>query len=120
MAADHRHAAGHATYEVREVLDEDGTVDLGVLFSCHDYVPAVEFAFDYLQRRDPLRDGTVGGLRVVRSVDGKRETVWNYSHAAQARRVDPIRKWGFDVTRRWQGPTPVRPLPLAGRTPRRA
>ena len=121
MAEDLRHAAGRATYEVREVRDGDPTVDLGLLFRCTDYVHAVEFVFEYLGRRDPQRDGTVGGLQVVKNGDGKRETVWAYSHAAQANRPDPVRKWGFDVTRHWQGPVaPVRPLRLANRISRRA
>lgn len=120
MAEDLRHAAGQATYEVREVLEEDPAVGLGVLFRCTDYVRAVEFAFDYLQRRDPQRDGTVGGLEVVKVGDGKPETVWTYNHAAQANRPDPIRVWGFDVTRPWRAPaTPVRQLGLGSRVIRR-
>jgi hypothetical protein len=116
MAEDSRHAAGQATYEVREVLDGDPAVDLGLLFRCNDYVHAVEFAFDLLARRDPRRDGTIGALEVVKNDRGKRETVWNYSHSAQASRPDPMRRWGFDVTRHWQGPaTPVRPLTLGQR-----
>jgi hypothetical protein len=121
MAEHVRHAAGQATYEVHEVLGEDPTATLGILFRCTDYAGAVEFAFEYLVRRDPQREGTVGGLEVVKNDRGKRETVWTYSHAAQGSRLDPLRKWGFDVTRNWQGPAAhVRPLPLSHRISRRA
>jgi hypothetical protein len=120
MAEDLRHAAGQATYEVHEVLDEDPAVDLGLLHRCTDYVQAVEFAFEYLGRRDPHRAGHVGALQVVKSEGGKSETVWSYSHTAQAGRPDPTHRWGFDVTRRWSGPSgPLpRPTPLS-RIPRR-
>ena len=116
MADDLRHAAGQPTYEVREVLDEDYAVDLGLLFRCNDYVHAVEFAFDLLERRDPRREGTIGGLAVVKTDEGKRETVWTYRHSEHVNRPDPIRRWGWDVTRNWQGPaTHVRPLTLSQR-----
>jgi hypothetical protein len=120
MAEELRHAAGQATYEVREIADGDAWVDTAILFRCDEYQTAVEFAFDYLERRDPRRTGIVRGLQVVKN-DGRREIVWTYSHAAEETRPDPTRKWGFDVTRRWTGPTgPLpRPTPLA-RVPRRA
>lgn len=113
MAEEHRHAAGQATYEVREIHGEDLAVGLGILFRCTDYVRAVEFAFDYLTRRDPRREGAVEGLEVVKNDGGKREAVWSYRHTGQANRFDPMRKWGYDVTRSWHGPaTPARPLRL--------
>jgi hypothetical protein len=119
MAEELRHAAGQATYEVHEVLDGDSSVELNVLFRCADYGLAVEFAFEVLGRRDPQRDGTVGGLQVVKLERGRSETVWTYTHSAQESRPDPTRQWGFDVTRRWQLPTaPVRPF--GGRVYRRA
>jgi hypothetical protein len=122
MAEDLRHAAGQPTYEVREILDGDAWVDMGILYRCHDYADAVEFAFDYLARRDPRRTGAVGGLQVVKEDDrGRRESVWTYDHAAEESRPDPVRVWGFDVTRRWNIPTgPVqRPATLRNRIPRR-
>jgi hypothetical protein len=120
MAEDLRHAAGQATYEVREGAGDTLAADGGILFRCTDYARAVEFAFEYLANRDPHRDGTIAALEVVKNDRGKRETVWTYSHAAQANRIDPVAKWGFDVTRRWHGPAvPVRPLRLASRPSRR-
>jgi hypothetical protein len=110
MAGELRHAAGQETYEVREVRGEDPAVDLGVLYCCRDYANAVEFALEFLERRDPHREGKVGGLRVVKGRNGTRETVWTYSPTAEESRIDPARRWGFDVTRHWQGPAnPVRP-----------
>lgn len=122
MAEDLCHAAGQATYEVREILDPDGGVDMEIVFRCGDYARAIEFALDYLGRRDPRRTGAVGGLQVVKDHGLRRETVWAYDAAAQETRVDPVRLWGFDVTRRWTGPTgPVpRPATLRSRVPRRA
>ena len=122
MAEEPRHAAGRAIYEVREILDGDAWVDMGILYRCHDYADAVEFAFDYLARRDPRRTGAVGGLQVIKEDDrGRRESVWTYDHAAEESRPDPVRVWGFDVTRRWSVPTvPVqRPTTLRNRMPRR-
>jgi hypothetical protein len=119
MAEQVRHAAGQATYEVHEVLGEDSTASLGILFRCADYASAVEFAFDYLANRDSQRERAVDGLEVVKNDRGKRVPVWTYSHAAQANRLDPLRKWGFDVTRNWHGPARfVRPRPLSRRIPR--
>jgi hypothetical protein len=121
MAEDLRHAAGQATYEVREILDGDAWVDMGILYRCADYAQAVDFVFDYLGRRDPRRTGAVGGLQVIKEDRGRRETVWTYDHAEQAKRPDPVQMFGFDVTRRWTAPTgPVqRPTPLRSRVPRR-
>ena len=121
MAEDLRHAARRPTYEVREILDGDAGLDMDVLFRCEEYVAAVEFAFDYLGRRDPRRTGAVGGLHVIKQEAGRRETVWTYSHEAEKSSPDPVRKWGFDITRRWTGPTgPVtRPTPTLARVPRR-
>jgi hypothetical protein len=121
MAEELRHAAGQATYEVREILDGDAWVEMGILYRCTDYAQAVDFAFDYLGRRDPRRTGAVGGLQVIKEDRGRRETVWTYDHAEQAKRPDPVHLYGFDVTRRWTAPTgPVqRPTPLRSRVLRR-
>lgn len=120
MAEQDRHAAGQVTYEVTEVHGGDPGVGLGIVFRSVDYAHAVEFAFEYLARRDPDREGSVDGLEVVKNDRGKRETVWTYAHTSRATQVDPMRRWGYDVTRNWEGPrVPVRPLPLGGRISRR-
>jgi hypothetical protein len=119
MAEDLRHAAGQTTYEVREIADGDAWIDRATLFRCDDYVRAVEFAFDYLERRDPQRTGIVHGLQVIKDAGARPETVWTYSHAAEDR-PDPTRRWGFDVTRRWTPPTGPIPRPSSlARVPRR-
>ena len=75
MAATVSHAAGQERYEVREIL-EGQALGNEVRHECRDYVQAVEFAFEFLQRRDPGREGIVHALEVVK-VDGRhRETVW--------------------------------------------
>jgi len=93
MAEELRHAAGQATYEIREIRDGDLRVEAGTLFRCNDYGRAVEFAFDYLARRDPSRTGVVGGLQVVKEEGGRLETVWAYSHVAEESRPDPVQRW---------------------------
>ena len=118
MAAILSHAAGQERYEVREVLDGQA---LGpeVRHECQDYVQAVEFAVEFLQRRDPRREGVVHALEVVR-VDGwHRETVWSYDHDSERGRQDPVRKWGYDVTRSWSGPARPVTRPSFGRLQQR-
>ena len=103
-----RHAAGRPTYEVRE-LRGDPPLDIGLRFECSDYAAAVEFAFEYLGRTDPLREGKVDCLEVVR-VDGRvREISWTYRHGEQTadeRNASLMGKWGFDVSRNWRGAQP--------------
>jgi hypothetical protein len=112
MAGHLRHAAGRPLYEVHEVLLGDPALDLGLRFETVDFGAAVDFAFDFLDRQDPRREGAVSALEIVRVEGSRRETVWSYDHS---RSDEPSRNalgvWGFDVTRRWQGPyrTPVRP-----------
>jgi hypothetical protein len=118
MAETLSHAAGQERYEVREFLDGQA---LGpeVRHECRDYVQAVEYAFEFLQRRDPGREGVVSALEVVK-VDGRhRETVWSYDHAREASRLDPVRKWGYDVTRTWSGPARPATRPSFGRLQQR-
>lgn len=113
MADQLRHAAaGRVVYEVHELLGGERELDLGVRYQSTDYGAAVEYAFEFLQLRDPRREGEVNALEVVKVANGKRETVWRYSHADQpCTRVDLVGRWGFDVTRRWHAPawTPPRP-----------
>ena len=118
MAETLSHAAGQATYEVREVL-EGQAFGPELHHECRDYVQAVEFAFEFLQRRDPRREGIVNALEVVKVDHGRRETVWSYDHAREKSRVDPVRKWGFDVTRSWSGPARTTPRPSFGRLQQR-
>ena len=111
MAHDARHAADRQRYEVHEALEGEPPVDLGLRFQTSSLGMAVDFAFDYLERRDPLREGAVSVLEVVRVEGPSRETVWRYSYAPAGSHGDPTRVWGFDVTRHWSGPyrTPARP-----------
>ena len=114
MANDARHAADGQRYEVHEALEGEPPVDLGLRFQTTSLGVAVDFAFDYLERRDPQREGVVSVLEVVHVEGSKRETVWRYSHAPAESHGDPTRFWGFDVTRHWSGPyrTPARPNPV--------
>lgn len=112
MAADPRHAAGQSSYEVHEGLEGDLGLNLGLRYETVDFGAAVDFAFDFLERRDPRREGAVAALRIVRVQASERETVWTYSHSqSQGPSRDLVGVWGFDVTRPWQSPyrTPARP-----------
>jgi hypothetical protein len=113
MAESKRHAAGHR-YEVHEALEGAPTVDLGLRFETSDLGTAVDFAFDYLERRDPLREGAVSALEIVRVDGSERETVWTYGHSkATSSAGELVRLWGYDVTRVWSRPYggPVRAAP---------
>jgi len=118
MAAALSHAAGHERYEVREFL-EGQALGPEVRHECRDYVQAVEFAFEFLQRRDPSREGLVSALEVVRVLGSRRETVWSYDHDRERTRLDPVRKWGYDVTRSWSGPARPVTRPTFGRLQQR-
>jgi hypothetical protein len=118
MAATISHAAGQERYEVREFL-EGQALGPEVRHECRDYVQAVEFAFEFLQRRDPRREGIVSALEVVKVDRGRHETVWSYEHSREASRVDPVSRWGFDVTRTWSGPARPATRPAFGRLQQR-
>ncbi len=114
MAQTASHAAEHDRYEVHEVLCGEPASDVGLRFEATELSAAVEFAFDYLERRDPGREGVVSALEIVRVSRSGRETVWTYSHA-QSRGIarDLVRVWGFDPGRGWSSPyrKPPRPTP---------
>ncbi|MEO8289914.1 MAG: hypothetical protein ABI649_02830 [Gaiellaceae bacterium] len=118
MAEALSHAAGQGTYEVREIL-EGQALGPELRHECRDYVLAVEFAFEFLQRRDPRREGVVNGLEVVKIESGRRETVWSYDFTPETNRPDPVHKWGFDVTRTWSGPARPVSRPTFGRLQQR-
>ena len=102
MALTASHAAEHNRYEVHELLGGEPALDIGRRFETSDFGAAVDYAFDYLERRDPRREGIVGALEIVRVAGSARETVWSYVHApAPARPGDMTRVWGYDVTRSW-------------------
>jgi hypothetical protein len=108
MADNLRHAAGHTTYEVHEVLEDNPAADLGIRFSSHDFAEAIELALDFLESEDPERN-KVSALQIVRVQGDRHDVVWSYSHSlAPASRDDLIRLWGFDPTRPWNVPSSLR------------
>lgn len=114
MALTARHAAEHDRYEVHEILGGEPGLDLGLRFETTEFGTAVDFAFDYLERRDPSRQGVVSALEIVRVSGSRRETVWTYSHS-QSRSIarDLVGVWGFHPGNGWSSPyrTPPRPTP---------
>ena len=114
MATNGSHAAEHERYEVHEVLAGEPALDLGLRFETPDFGGAVDFAFAYLERREPGREVAVRAREIVRVAGWARETVWTYKHA-QFRSVarDLVRVWGFDPGQGWRSPyrTPPRPTP---------
>jgi hypothetical protein len=105
MADDTCHAAGHTTYEVREVLDDDPAADLGLRFRSGDFSEAIEFALEFLQPDDSAQR-EVSALQIVKVEGDRREVVWSYSYRlAVAEREDLIRHWGFHPTQAWRLPS---------------
>jgi hypothetical protein len=105
MAEPLRHAAGRSIYEVHEILGTDPGLDLGSRYECADYFEAFHFALDFLQEHDPERAGSVDGLD-IREIRGSGwQTVWAYRHRERdTAPADLVALWGFDPTKRWQGP----------------
>jgi hypothetical protein len=108
MAEIRRHAAGRTVYEVHEVVEGPSSLDLGSRHECSDFLDAFDFALEYLEENDPKRVGRVSGLHIVKIRNRLPEIVWTYSHARQAAgEPDLVAHWGFDVTRRWTGPSSI-------------
>ena len=101
MTGDSRAAAEAPMYQIRELTDGDHPVDLGLLHECPDFLEAADFAFEYLESNDPLQEGSVSVIQIVRVSGSEREVVCTYRHseAAAARREDSVERWGFDVGR---------------------
>jgi hypothetical protein len=108
MVEDTRHAAGHTTYEVHEILEGDPAVDLGLRFSSADFSDAIELALDYLRPEEPS-GREISALEIVKVEGDRREVVWSYSRSgAPASHEDLIRLWGADPTQSWNVPPSLR------------
>ena len=102
---DARHAAWQSGYEIREGLEAVPGLDLGLRHHCTDYLDAVDFALAFVDEHDPLREGLVSQVDIVKVRGERRETVWRYRWSeAEKGLADPKDVWGFDVTERWYGP----------------
>jgi len=109
MAGNVCHAAGQPSYEVRELHDGDPPIDLGVRYRCDDFLDASDFALDYLEENDPLREGLVSALEIVRIDGERREIVTAYRFRdTVAPHPDLAAQWGFPVAA-WRGPAEHRP-----------
>jgi hypothetical protein len=95
-------AADETRYELRELAAGPTPLQLGVRYSGMAFLDAVDAALEFLDEHDPEREGKVTALEIVRVEPAERTVVWRYCHDA-APPLDPIRVWGFDVTRSWRG-----------------
>jgi hypothetical protein len=107
MAVDHRHAAGQkeATFAVR-VLG-DGGAESELAASLGDLGDATDVAFEWLNRADPAREGTVR-LAIVRLDGDGSETVWTYPPPPAGPGQELISVFGFNPAT-WQPQSPNRP-----------
>lgn len=104
MTGDSRLAADEPIYQVRELLDGESPVDLGLLHQCSDFLEAADFAFDYLESNDPHHEGSVSVIQIVLVRGAEREVVCSYRHeeanaTAAAAPTDSVARYGFDVGR---------------------
>ena len=107
-----RHAARRPTYEVREQRGGEAALEPAQRFESGSYLAAVEYALEFLERRDPRRQGLVTRLEIVRVDGASREVVWTYPHGCpEETRRDLVGRWGYDVTRGWHGPAATLPRP---------
>lgn len=95
---DRRHAAwqqeAYAVYAVngknRILVGEERT-----------FLDAFNRAADFLDARDPHRDGIVPSLEIVERRDGSQAAIWHYSADEEPPSFNPIAHWGF---LHWEGP----------------
>jgi hypothetical protein len=107
MAESHSHAAGQSSHEVHEGLKTHPGLDLGLRFTCEEFLDAIDFALEFLEEHDPQREGRVSALEILRVGPERRETLWRYEHdGSRTGHQDPRAVWGFDVIA-WRGPGPA-------------
>jgi hypothetical protein len=96
MAVDVRHAAAH--FSVRLLAEPGAGAELAS--GLPDLAAATDFAVDWLDREDPLREGSVR-LVIVRIDDAGVHTVLTYPPDAPDRSPGLVAVFGFDPTT-WQ------------------
>jgi hypothetical protein len=96
MAVEVRHAAAH--FAVRLLVESGAGAELAS--GLPDLADATDFAVDWLDREDPLREGSVR-LVIVRVDDAGVHTVLTYPPDAPERSPGLVAVFGFDPTT-WQ------------------
>ena len=112
MATDERHAGGETerTYAVQLVAGEAEPRDL--TSGLTEFLAAVDFAFEWLQREDPQRDGT-DRLSIIETRDGGRHEVWSYPPSEEpSAGQELVEVYGFNPVA-WQPPSPPVQAPRA-------
>jgi hypothetical protein len=88
------------TYQVWDVVLEPSYQALSVLYASANFLDAVDFAFEYVDEREPK------ALEIQRANGAKRETLWTYSARRAAalaeERKDLTQTFGFDPVT-WDG-----------------
>jgi hypothetical protein len=110
MATDERHAGGETerTYAVQLVAGEAEPRDLTAGLT--EFLAAVDFAFEWLQREDPQRDGT-DRLSIIETRDGGRHEVWSYPPSEEpSAGQELVEVYGFNPVS-WQPPSPPAQVP---------
>jgi hypothetical protein len=109
MAAGDRHAAWQSekTFAVQVLAERGEPTDLAG--DLPDFLAASDVAFDWLNREDPDRSGSVSLAIVERGAETSR-TVWSYPPAAPAPAPGPnlVELFGFDPTA-WRPPSGAPP-----------
>jgi hypothetical protein len=65
------------------------------------FLDAFHRAADFLDARDPCRNGAIDSLEIVERRDRRDEVVWRYTADEPPPAFDPIARWGFV---HWEGP----------------
>jgi hypothetical protein len=95
MATETRHAAWQTgrSFAVRLLTEQAPPADLAS--GLPDFLDAVDFAFDWLNREDPARDGAAR-LAIFATRDGVTEEVWTYPAARRGDDQELVDVFGFD------------------------
>lgn len=96
MATEIRHAAWQTggSFAVKLLVEQRPPEDLASGLT--EYLDAVDFAIEWLDREDPARDGPIQ-LAIVETRDGVTEEVWTYPPPPPGGGAELVKLFGFDL-----------------------